>query len=158
MPQLECVCGARSASVSIPPSPAEERLLAGFRRLHDNCPWRLVTAKQPCGPFGTPKAPPRAVPGGAHGYFEATGPYGESQRGETVSCCHCRKHVEYRADVPAKLGWCGKCAAPTCGGPLCAAACIPYEQRLTNVEAGLAALTPAPAAVTVPNLLDPSEN
>lgn len=66
-----------------------------------------------------------------------------------VHCCHCQRAWPVASVVDGHLrgnkvlGWCAKCARPCC--PTCAAQCVPIEQQLANVEAGLPELTERPA-------------
>lgn len=158
--KLECiVCGARSRPVSgWPLSGRDEQMLAEFRAEHDaTCaaaggtihpapPDELLRAAQ-VGPFGRDKPPPVSVLS-PHGHFEYTGPYGEIQEGDTLSCCHCTRHWEVRLGSGRLRGWCSKCQAHTCGSPLCDV-CIPRDQRLDNILAGKPELAPRPAMALV---------
>ena len=67
-------------------------------------------------------------------------------------CCHCQRNWEAPLlSFGGKLagGFCGKCVGFYCRNPACAE-CIPWEQRLENVEAGRPLLTPRPVCVAVP--------
>ncbi|MDE2102184.1 MAG: hypothetical protein KGL39_33370 [Patescibacteria group bacterium] len=170
---MECnVCGAKSVTVSdrFQMTPAEKQALREFMAQHQECAAALEgfsatdavssrpdgwTAPQ-VGAFGAPKAQPRSALR-PHGHFEYTGPYGETQIGDTVSCCHCRRHHEVRAGLEKNLGFCALCydgtpgSGVTCGRPECQQH-IPYELRLDNCDRGLPELTPANPQVSVPRL------
>jgi hypothetical protein len=162
MPRLQCdVCGAKSILVDNPKSVTARELqaLMEFRVEHDaNCgndiaafPAGAVSQEVPVqhvGPFGSPKPEPIALRR-PHGHFERTGPYGEIEQGDTISCVHCRRHYESRVGLDRQLGWCGRCMGPTCGRTECQV-CVPYEQRLDNCDAGLPELTQRADAVMVP--------
>lgn len=168
---LECViCGARSVTVQdrFQLTASERQALDEFMIEHQECvksrpgfAVEHVIATMPdgytpamCGPFGPDRPEPRSMPH-PHGYFEYTGPYGEIQQGDTISCCHCRRHIEYRAGIENQLGFCSLCyngktgSGKTCGHTDCAAH-VPFEQRLENWEAGLPALTPRRPQTSVP--------
>lgn len=86
------------------------------------------------------------------GFVETTGLYGELTRGETVCCVHCRHHWIVEPGSGKRRGWCMPCGGYTCGRVECDA-CVPYEQRLENIEAGLPELTPRAALVASPGFL-----
>lgn len=160
--RVQCdVCGAKSGYVDSPlaMTDREHRMVREFVREHDaNCqPGAAVPETPPtqCGPFGSPKSPPQSVRK-PHGHFQYTGPYGEIQDGDTLSCCHCGRHWEVRVGSGAERGFCTRCMGYVCG-PTCYE-CVPKERRLENVEAGRPLLTPTPATVCVPALagIDPS--
>lgn len=70
------------------------------------------------------------------------------------SCCHCQFTWEAETgSLGGKLagGFCGKCVGYICKKPECLE-CIPYEQRLENIEAGKLILTPRRVMVPVPDL------
>jgi hypothetical protein len=137
--RIECtVCGARSEPVRDPRliTPAENDMLVAFQQLHTQ-----LHAPQ-CGPFGSERPDPVSVRK-PHGHTHRTGPYGEEQECDTLSCPHCRCHLEVREGTLEQMGWCNKCGAKTCGKPECVP-CIPFEVRLLNVERGLPRLTPPP--------------
>lgn len=168
--RLQClVCGEKSEPVDpVDLSPRNRQMLAEFRDLHVRCADALVGfarehavesrpdgwAPPQCGPFGSVKADPKSAPR-PHGHCEYTGPYGEIQEVDTISCCHCRKHWEFRAGVEKRLGFCAMCyngtpgSGTTCGRPECLEH-VPFLQRLENIEAGLPMLTPKAPQVTVP--------
>lgn len=55
---------------------------------------------------------------------------------DTLQCKHCGKHW-----IPIKgsgivRGWCTHCNGVTCGAPDCMK-CVPFEQRLDEVEKGI---------------------
>jgi len=83
------------------------------------------------------------------GYTRTTGPYGEVVDCDTLRCCHCSFSWEVVAGSGVQRGFCTRCMGYTCGSPSCMV-CIPYFQRLDNVEHGRPALTPPPATVLVP--------
>ena len=87
-----------------------------------------------------------------HGHVERTGPYGELQTGDTLSCCHCGCHWEVRAGSGVQRGFCQQCMGYVCGGPDCHD-CLPKEARLANLEAGRPLLTPLAPKVLVPGLV-----
>lgn len=157
--RLQCnVCGAKSRSVETPQalSAVERDALIDFRAEHrETCGDTVedTTSAESqnvvhVGPFGSAKPPPVSARK-PHGYFEYTGPYGEIQNGDTLSCCHCRAHWEVRLGSGRVRGYCAKCNAYTCGRAACDE-CIPYEQRLDNCDAGLPELTPRAAQILVP--------
>ena len=93
--RLQCdICGSRSAPVSDPNhlTAGETQALREFTAEHDACtqgdhivyPHGAVSPevhpevmrRAQGGPFGSPKGTPRATRR-PHGYFEATGPYGD---------------------------------------------------------------------------------
>lgn len=166
--RLECsICGKKSLAVDDPRlvTATELRSLSEFREEHfSSCagadsivypngpctaevPAEVVAAAQ-TGPFGSAKRPPKAVRK-PHGHTERIGPYGEQEEGDTLSCCHCRKHWEVRIGSGRERGFCTLCMGVTCGAPACDA-CIPFNLRLDNVAAGLPKLTPRPAQAVVP--------
>lgn len=85
------------------------------------------------------------------GHFESMGLWGELTSGETLSCCHCSHTWVLQKGSGRLRGWCERCAAYHCGGPMCWE-CVPVERRLDNVEAGRPELTPCPVLVAVPQL------
>lgn len=147
--RLKCeVCEQKSEPVGDPYNMTfdERIMLAAFKGIHDKCLARLQAAPT-CGPFGSAKAAPKHVRR-PHGHFEITGPYGEIQEGETLSCCHCGKHWEVRAGSGAERGFCQNCMGYVCG-PTCYD-CVPAEQKLLNMEAGVPLLTPRAPSILVP--------
>lgn len=167
------VCGARSVTVQdrYQITGKEKQLLEEFVDEHTICAKSLNCALestlqvlpdgwQPptCGPFGDAKPSPKSTRK-PHGYFEFTGPYGETLYGDTVSCCHCRKHVLYSVVTEKELGFCALCyngttgSGTTCGHPHCLDH-LPFEERLCNLEAGKPEFTPLTAKIAVPNLPD----
>lgn len=171
---LECnLCGARSVSVQdrFQLSPLERQALQEFVTEHLQCaaavegwlPEHAVDARPDgwvCpnqgGPFGSAKPEPRSARR-PHGYFEYTGPYGEIQSGDTLSCCHCRHHWQVRAGSEKERGFCALCyngkpgSGYTCGKPECNIH-IPFEVRIDNLAAGRALLTPPAPKAAVPEL------
>ena len=82
------------------------------------------------------------------GLVFVTGPDGEIQEGETLSCVHCQ-HTWVKQTGSGKVrGWCEKCCGPICG-PSCLE-CIPAELRWDNLESGKPELTPAVVKILVP--------
>lgn len=57
-----------------------------------------------------------------------------------LQCVHCGSHFPRQPGSGKVRGWCVRCHGPICG-PGCAA-CVPYEQQIENIEAGLPATTP----------------
>lgn len=53
----------------------------------------------------------------------------------TMCCAHCNRHWIYQPGSGRRRGWCGRCAAFTCGSDKCSK-CVPIEQWLENVEGG----------------------
>lgn len=151
MRRLQCdVCGEKSEPVTYPYSLNDLVVLANFRSRHDRCVNRRLVVVQPLpqvGAFGSVKAVPVHVRK-PHGHFAITGPYGEGQEGETLSCCHCGKHWEVRKGSGIDRGFCQNCMGYVCG-PNCYD-CIPVEQRLANIEAGRPILTPRTPSILVP--------
>lgn len=166
--RLQCsICGGKSGAVaSLPPSAREAAMLAEFRLQHNTVcvnGERLVypggaVEREPerpvpqGGPFGSPRPPPLAARR-AHGHFERTGPYGEQEEGDTLSCCHCSRHWEVRVGSGRTRGFCSRCCGYTCGAAACDV-CVPVEARRKNVEAGRPVLTPTPPQILVPDLSD----
>ena len=151
--RLQCdICGAKSLAIDgLPPSAREEESLSAFRAEHDLCAVGAVAHERPvqqCGPWGSPRGEPRSTPR-PHGHFEQTGPYGELRSGDTLSCCHCRRHWEVVAGSGRTRGFCTRCMGYTCGAPGCDE-CVPFEQRQENAEAGRSLLAPRPAQALVP--------
>lgn len=88
------------------------------------------------------------------GYSKTTGPYGEVFDCDTLSCCHCGFTWEVVVGSGIERGVCHKCStmtrvAYTCGKPECDV-CIPFEQRLDNLEHGRDMLAPRPPLILVP--------
>lgn len=96
------------------------------------------------------KGRPKAVRKPA-GHTITTGPFGEVVHADTLQCCHCSGHFEVIVGSGKERGWCSRCSGYVCGEPLCMAACVPFEKKLENIEAGLPILTPTPNQVVVPN-------
>lgn len=93
------------------------------------------------------KGKPRAIRN-ADGWSITRGPHGEEVRCDTLSCCHCMYTWEYVEGSGRLRGFCRKCFDPsrqgsgiTCGGIYCWE-CVPFEQRLENIEAGRHFLAP----------------
>ena len=97
------------------------------------------------------KGVPRVVRQPA-GHTRTTGPYGELVDADALQCCHCGAQWEVVAGSDRERGFCRKCMGYVCGHPVCMTTCVPYEQRLDNVERGLHPLTPSLPQVVVPNL------
>ena len=92
------------------------------------------------------KGKPRAVRS-PHGYTKTTGPHGEVIDCDVLQCCHCRFSWEVVAGSGRLRGFCRRCLGYTCGRPECMA-CVPFERRLENLEAGRDILMPGPVQVT----------
>lgn len=92
---------------------------------------------------GRPKAVRKAA-----GWTKTTGPWGEVVNGDLLQCVHCRHSWEVVVGSGISRGWCNNCVGYTCGNSLCIE-CVPFEQRLANIEAGIPALTPKPEMVSV---------
>jgi hypothetical protein len=166
--RLQCnLCGSKSIDVSSPifllMTPAEQQAISEFAALHNltcanNDPINFPTGAcspetltyEAVGPFGSKKPPPVSARK-PHGHFEYTGPYGEVQEGDTLSCCHCRRHWQVRKGSGEDRGYCWSCGAVTCGHADCEA-CVPHAQRQWNIEHGLPELTPKPIMAAVPSL------
>ena len=82
------------------------------------------------------------------GWTKTTGPYGEIINADMLQCVHCRFSWEVVVGSGIERGFCSRCVGYTCGKPACMV-CIPFEQRLENMEAGLDPLTPRPEMVSV---------
>ena len=52
----------------------------------------------------------------------------------TVRCCHCGGHWVPKSGSGIERGWCQNCAGPVCSKAC--AKCVPWEQMLSNIEAG----------------------
>lgn len=83
------------------------------------------------------------------GYAYTMGPWGELHEGETLSCRHCQFTWVLTRGANKERGYCTLCMGHTCGSEACMA-CVPAEQRMDNLEAGLPELTPRPVKVFVP--------
>lgn len=55
---------------------------------------------------------------------------------DTFMCCHCGLHEQINPGSGKRRGYCSRCAKFTCGRKCCDV-CIPIEQRLDNMDAGL---------------------
>lgn len=86
-----------------------------------------------------------------HGHTVEIGPWGEIVTHDFLTCCHCKKVWEVVRGSGRVRGWCGPCGAPTCSFA-CAVNCIPFEQRLTNIEAGRIETAERPVKILVPSL------
>lgn len=143
MYRLQCnICGAKSIGVeTLPPSNKEGEAIVEFQREHFiNCassdsivyPNGVVSPEtlkyKAVGSFGSDKRPLKSILK-PHGHVEMTGPYGEQQTGDTLSCCHCRKHWIVRVGSEKVRGFCRNCMGYTCGNIHCDV-CVPYEQKL----------------------------
>ena len=82
------------------------------------------------------------------GHFTEVGWAGELVNGQTVSCVHCQHTWIVRKGSGRLRGFCQNCMGYVCG-PACAA-CVHFERRVENIEAGLPADTPGPILVSVP--------
>lgn len=71
-------------------------------------------------------------PAGTIIVMEADGPLTQI---DTLQCCHCGGHWHVNPGSGKRRGYCTRCAAVTCGRECCDA-CVPFEQRLENSEAG----------------------
>jgi hypothetical protein len=166
--RLQCqICAAMSDRVGVIPTERDKAMLREFTAQHRRCadglvgydPADAVASREDGwtpgqgGPFGSPKAAPVSVRR-PHGHVHYTGPYGEEQEADTISCSHCRLHMEWRAGVEKAVGFCWRCyngkpgSGVTCGSKACEE-CVPFEQRLCNMEAGRDPLRPRPAQTCV---------
>jgi hypothetical protein len=89
-----------------------------------------------------------------HGYSIECWPDGQVIELNLYTCCHCQRVWE----APTRSlggemagGFCGRCCGYICRDPRCGE-CVPWEQRLENVEAGRLFLAPRLTAVSVPDL------
>lgn len=57
---------------------------------------------------------------------------------DTVQCVHCGQHWYPQPGSKKVRGFCSRCNGPICG-PKCQY-CVPIEQQLANMEAGLSAI------------------
>jgi len=73
----------------------------------------------------------------------------------TLQCCHCGAHWEHRPGSGVVRGYCARCNGPVCGP--CCKECVPYMQRIENVEAGRPAMTPKPTMISVGKLWTPED-
>lgn len=59
---------------------------------------------------------------------------------KTIQCVHCGAHhvikEAFERACQGKLGFCARCNGPTCGRAICEP-CVPQEQQLENMEAGI---------------------
>ena len=86
-----------------------------------------------------------------------SGPYGETIERYLYACCHCGATWECTTrELGGKLagGYCGKCVGFFCKNPNCEK-CIPFEQQLENVEAGLPRDTQRKTSILIPELFVP---
>lgn len=70
------------------------------------------------------------------------------------TCCHCQFTWEAETgSLGGALagGFCGKCCGYICRNPACVE-CVPWEQRLENIEAGRPLFAPRKIMVPVPDL------
>lgn len=71
------------------------------------------------------------------GFFEEQRADGSIRRGETYTCCHCSRVVEFVDNCGKKLevNGCGMCRKPVC--PICHAKgqCTPFVKKLETIEA-----------------------
>ncbi len=177
--RCECnLCGTKSGIIDdlYAQTAKEAQMLAEFKAEHARCaenvqgwlPEMAVTPRpldwqpQQVGAFGSPKAEPQSVPK-PHGHGEYTGPYGEIQHVDVITCCHCRRGVEVRVGTLGGGGFCALCyngtanSGWTCGRVVCQLH-VPYEVQLDNADAGRPLLTPRPAmAMGGAVLLTPKE-
>lgn len=58
----------------------------------------------------------------------------------TVQCVHCNAHVHVAPGRTKGMGYCRNCMGWVCSGAC--QACVPWEARLENLEAGRPELTP----------------
>lgn len=87
------------------------------------------------------------------GWTVTTGPYGEQVHADCLTCVHCQFTWEVVVGSGRLRGWCTRCDGPVCGAPACMSACVNWERRLENEEAGRPVLTPVPEMVSVPRKL-----
>lgn len=89
-----------------------------------------------------------------HGFSREEWEHGAVILKNLYTCCHCQ--FTWEAEVQSlggelAGGFCGKCFGYICKNPECAT-CIPWEQRLENVEAGRDRLAPRLTTVSIPDL------
>ncbi len=78
----------------------------------------------------------------------------ESQQ-DVVHCVHCSRLWMWEKGSGRRRGFCLKCGGFTCGNAKCDV-CVPKEQQIDNLEAGLPANhVPTATAVSVPKLWTP---
>ncbi|MBX9623790.1 MAG: hypothetical protein K2X82_08240 [Gemmataceae bacterium] len=96
------------------------------------------------------------------GFWEFVPLDGKPKGGETRRCVHCSYTWVYRPGSGILRGYCSRCDGFTCGSAACDA-CVPYEARLENLEAGrpelaapkiLAAVSGLPVELYVPPAFD----
>lgn len=82
------------------------------------------------------------------GYVLTSDPDSGQQRQEipAYQCVHCGFTWTPQPGSGIERGWCMKCNGPICGRG-CADSCVPKEQQLLNIEAGLPANTPGKIVV-----------
>ena len=89
-----------------------------------------------------------------HGYSVERTPDGKFIIKNIYTCCHCQYTWEAETgSLGGKMagGFCGRCVGYICKNPDCEQ-CVPWEQRLENLEAGRHYLAPRVARVSVPDL------
>lgn len=69
------------------------------------------------------------------GTIIVSSPDGLDFQADTLRCVHCQAHWRVMRGSGRKRGYCGRCSGPTCS-PECTNKCVPFEQRLENIEAG----------------------
>jgi hypothetical protein len=75
----------------------------------------------------------KATVGKANGYTVSTGKLGVVEH-DTLMCCHCGQHWQYRPGSGITRGWCSQCMGPICG-PKCQEH-FPLEKRFDLYEKG----------------------
>lgn len=83
------------------------------------------------------------------GVLESTPEVGQVERQKLRTCCHCQFTWVETKGSGALRGFCQRCMGFVCG-PVCAGACVHWEQRLENLEAGRPADW-APIMASVPD-------
>jgi hypothetical protein len=90
-----------------------------------------------------------------HGFSSEIFEGGEIVMMNLYTCCHCQYTWEAETgSLGGKLagGFCGRCVGYICKNPDCLKACIPWEQRLENEEAGKHRLAPRRLLLPTPDM------
>lgn len=69
-----------------------------------------------------------------HGYSVSTGD-GRDAEADYLSCCHCGAHFAVSPGSGKRRGWCGNCAAVTCGAHKCDP-CVHWKKKIELIEGG----------------------
>jgi hypothetical protein len=90
-----------------------------------------------------------------HGYSRLETEDGAVVMMNLYTCCHCQATWEAEVgSLGGKLagGYCGKCDGFFCKNPDCRRLCVPWEQRLENIEAGRPLLAERKIIIPAPDM------